>query len=201
MGADKIIAKIREDANEKIAAIRRDGRAQADRILNEGEKEATDEYQRILEHGRAECKEMAARILSQARLDANRMVRRAREDGIRRSFKDAESALQRLPESGAYSRILSTLIRDAMGSMGEGNVHVISTERDRELIRELLPGLSDTKVQPCLSHECAITSGGVILVSEDGRISVNNTFEARLERLRTGLVHRVAELLFGREGA
>ncbi|MDT8357703.1 MAG: V-type ATP synthase subunit E family protein [Methanomicrobiaceae archaeon] len=199
MGADQIIARIREDAEAKAAAIRREGEEEADRILRDGEKAAMDEYQRILEHGRGECMEMAARIRSQARLDAKRMVRRAREKGIRRSFQDGEAAFGSLPETDRYPLILATLIEDGTGSMGEGEVHIISNERDRELIRGLLPELSETEVEVCLSHECAITSGGVILVSEDGRISVNNTFEARLERLRSDLVHRVSEILFGRE--
>ena len=201
MGTDQIIAKIKEDADAKAAAIRREGEEEADRILRGGEKAAMDEYQRILEHGRGECKEMAARIRSQARLDAKRVVRRAREEGIRRSFQGAEAALGSLPKTDRYPRILVTLIEDGAGSMGEGEVHIISTERDRELIRGLLPERSGTKADVCLSHECAITSGGIILVSGDGRISVNNTFEARLERLRSSLVHRVSEILFREEGA
>jgi vacuolar-type H+-ATPase subunit E/Vma4 len=195
-GVDRIISRISEDADREVDQIRTEAQQEADRILNDGRMAADAEYQRIIEHGEREIREITSQISSQARIVARNNVRTEKEKGIRRCFAEAEKTLQYLTQTKEYERVLHNFIREGIQEIGTRDVSIISTERDRP-IEKILTRFKGPEINPCVSHECAITSGGVIIRSSSGILSIDNTFEARTERMKKHLIFDISKILYG----
>lgn len=196
-GVDRIISRISEDADREVDQIRTEAQQEADRILNDGRMAAEAEYQRIIEHGEREIREITSQIYSQARIVARNNVRTEKEKGIRRCFAEAEKALQYLTQTKEYERVLHSFIREGIREIGTRDVSIISTERDRPIIEKILTRFEGPDINPCVSHECAITTGGVIIRSSSGTLSIDNTFEARTERMKKHLIFDISKILYG----
>jgi len=193
MAIETIIARIESDAEEEAQRIREEMKQKIGRILSEAGKTAEERYSRIITRGEHEIKIITGRILSQARMDARHMMREAKERGISDCFSEAEKSLTHIIQTTRYETILRNLTRDAMDELGAEDAVIISTERDREMVRKILPDMGE-KIS--VGTECAIAIGGVIVRSRSGSVTVNNTFDVRLERQRDGLVYELSRILY-----
>ena len=61
-------------------------------------------------------------------------------------------------------------------------------------IEEIKSELGDVSIE---LGETVDTMGGVIVETEDGRIRIDNTFEARMERFEGEIRSTIAKVLFG----
>lgn len=199
MGVEKIIDRINADVNSEIHQIKTKTGEEVLAIASRAEKDADDEYNRILSDGRREIRASVRKILAQASLDARQIIREEREKGISLCFFEAEKSLNYLTGASEYRTILKNLILSGIKELGIDEIVLVSTERDRSLIAPIITDIQDNSLSITLQPECAITMGGVILKSKSGKITLNNTFEARMERLRNDLVFGIARLLHGGE--
>ena len=193
MAIETIIARIESDAEEEAQRIREETKQEIGRILSEAGKTAEERHSGIIARGEQEIKTITGRILSQARMDARHMLREAKERGISDCFSEAEKSLTHITQTTRYETILRDLIRDAIDELGAEDAVIISTERDREIVRKILP---ETGKKISIGTECAIAIGGVIVRSRSGSVTVNNTFDVRLERQRDGLVYELSRILY-----
>jgi V/A-type H+-transporting ATPase subunit E len=199
MSADAIIERIRADAEEEARRIRDRAEDEARSIIAAAGREGEEEYSRVLGEGRRETRVLTGRILAQASIDARRLVREEKEKGVASCFAEAEKALHRLAQSGEYRQILKNLIAGGLRELGADEIVLVATERDHDLVAGIItePGAEAPRIT--LNPECAITAGGVILRSKSGKVTVNNTFEARMERFQDDLIFSIARILYGRE--
>lgn len=193
MAIETIIARIESDAEEGAQQNREETKQEIGRILSEAGKTAEERHSRIIARGEHEIKIITGRILSQARMDARHMMREAKERGISDCFSEAEKSLTHITQTTRYETILRNLIRDAIDELGAEDAVIISTERDREIVRKILLEMGE-KIS--IGTECAIAIGGVIVRSRSGSVTVNNTFDVRLERQRDGLVYELSRILY-----
>lgn len=199
MGIDTIISRIAGEAGEEAGRIKRRAEEEARSVIADAETEGESEYRRIVAEGRREIRSLTRRILAQASIDARRMIREEKEKEIAACFAEAEKCLQRIAQSGEYRALLNHLIAGGIEELGTAEAVVVATERDHDLVAEIIAGLGEGARGVHLNPECAITAGGVILRTRSGSITVNNTFEARIERFRDDLSFEVARILYGRE--
>jgi vacuolar-type H+-ATPase subunit E/Vma4 len=198
MSLETIITRIDEDTDSEIRSIQSECDNRIRKIASDGRKTADREYARILADGKREIRAAVKKILSQASMDARRTVRVERESGISHCFMEAENALTALAGTSGYRQILENLIGSGLAELGAEEVFVVCTERDRTLVAALIKDRSGQPPSLTLLSECAIAAGGVILRSKSGKITINNTFEARRERLQDDLLFGVATILYGR---
>ncbi|NYT05015.1 MAG: hypothetical protein GKC04_01385 [Methanomicrobiales archaeon] len=196
MGIDSIIERINTHARAEIEHIDADAERQADAIIAAARSEADAAYARILADGRRERRMSVRRILAQASMDARTISREEREKAISLCFAEAEKALTYLAGTGAYRAVVRRLIEGGIEELDSSEVILTCTERDRELIAGICREIGNKNHSLSLQPECAIATGGVILRTKNGKISVNNTFEARMERLRDGLLFGIVGILF-----
>lgn len=199
MGMEAIIGRIHADTDAGIERIRDEARRRRTAIMDAAAIEAESEYERTILEGKKMTKVATSRILSRAVMDARRMVREERERGISLCFQEAEKELNYRIQTKEYERILRNLIREGIEDLGVDEGFIIPTERDRSLVRSILSGDPAHCGRFVVNPECVLSSGGVVIRSFDGKITVNNTFEARTRRFRNDLVYTVADVLY-REG-
>lgn len=101
-------------------------------------------------------------------------------------------------DSAAYADYLRGLLVEGAAQLGGGDLLVRADRADHELVEGLLQQFGD---QPggrpaTLDPEPVQTVAGVLLLSADRRVRVDQTFEGRLARLRPQLQQVILERLF-----
>jgi V/A-type H+-transporting ATPase subunit E len=196
MSIDRIVAKIFSDAKDEVRRIDDEARHEEERIMEEARKKGESEHERILAQGEKEIDAMVRKILSQARMDVRKLVREEREKGISLCFAEAEKELSLITQSSEYVTILRELIIGGLREIDADEVVITATERDRQTIEQIVAELPDSFPRVDISSDCAIAIGGVILASKSGEVTVNNTFEARMERQRHNLAFEISQMLY-----
>jgi len=135
----------------------------------------------------------AAELRLQSNLDRVRwnLVR-----GVEARLEERMRAL--IEDEKAYREHLLGLLREGAREMGPVSLAVRANAADREY----LAGVIDQLRADLPEHELTIddrpldTVAGVLLLSRDGRIRVDNTFEGRSARLRPHLQRVILERMF-----
>jgi V/A-type H+-transporting ATPase subunit E len=170
MGYEELIKGLRADAEEKIRQLWKDVNEEAKRIR----EEEADRFDHMREEHRRRL-ETAARescdnILADAERESRKIMAEAEKRLSDRLFSLAMASLGSL-RNEEYEKVFSELAAEIY-SLQWKEVRVASG--DMELAKGLFP---DARIV----RDDGIT-GGLEVHSENGQISVTNTFEKRLER-------------------
>lgn len=211
-GVEKIIAQIEKTAQEKVADILAEARGRADALLAEARTQASEQERLLLARGEQEARRETQRILAEARIQARRARVQAQEDSVRQAFEQARQMLQALADSGeagsvSYTEILKRLIVESVAATDTAELEVLVRQADRALLTvDLLSAVAaeagrvtGRSVALTLSPEALASAGGAVVRSRDGRVRVDNTFEARTARFMDAIRTRVARELFAGE--
>ncbi|MDV3277843.1 MAG: hypothetical protein LYZ69_05180 [Nitrososphaerales archaeon] len=179
----------------EVLADLQEGREQSLALISAAKREAKEEVSKILETSVKQAEALKRRITGAAELEARNARLKVLEKAVNEAVADAVSKVSRLDEK-RYEDALARLIDEGVQAIGP-NAVVSCSSKDRNAVSELLRQLSREHVKLTASEEDLKTAGGVALATSDGSIRFDNTFEARLERLRPTLRKEVAGLLSG----
>lgn len=200
MASEKVLSdEILRDAQTKADRIRKRGQRDAKKLLDEAAKEAAAAAERTLQVARARAERVAQSLLATVEQDVRRGLLAAREAELEQLF---EAARQRLADRSSYepAAVLAALAAQAIRAMGADRVTVELAEADRAVATEAW--LADVRrrvgreVAIEVSSEAAPIEGGVVVRSADGRLLYDNSFGARLRRLRPELRKELAAQVF-----
>lgn len=190
MAPQGILRAIDSQAAAKASELEREAEERAADILREAEERAQREADRFVAE-RVEREERAtARKLHSAEIAKNRAVADVRSQIFGQLFEQAKSELSTLRSTAGYPAMLAALIEDAARELAKPCV-VRVDPADADVAQEAvkLAGL-DAEIKPDFS-----TIGGAVVVSCDGRTANDNTFEARLARIREDCARDIWEVL------
>lgn len=185
--AQKLADQFAEQAQRTHDAILRDA---AERVRQREQRE--ESVARAMGDRHYRQRVQAAELKLQSNLDRVRwnLVR-----GVEARLEERMHAF--IEDEAGYLAYLHGLVREAAVQFESDSLTVRANADDRERlaacweeIRADLPGKTLT-----LDEEPLATLGGVLLLSADGRIRVDNTFEGRLARLRPRLQQVILERL------
>jgi vacuolar-type H+-ATPase subunit E/Vma4 len=111
-----------------------------------------------------------------------------------------ETALSRLAKEAAgdgFKQVMKRLLDEAVELIGK-DIVVESNEKGIEMLREIVANGS-YKVRITVSDKPIKTIGGLRAVSADGLTRLDNTLEARLERLKQSLRSEIAKMFLRKE--
>lgn len=187
---DAILSKARQEARDLLNEAR--SRA-GDRVLKAEEQwrqRFETEKQRLLSDSRRE----AARIIARADLKARQELLKEKDDIIKEMIGRVRKSLtDNAPETGA----LSHLINEAVGAFqSEQPLKIKTAGKDMAKVKEIIS--RDPKLRKRITDVQEIACmGGVISESLDEKVSVDNTFDTRLEMLIPKIMPQVGDILFG----
>jgi len=192
-----------------LEAIQASGAAQVGEI----EKVAYIESNQILVDARMEAEQVKAdaratafspaikeraRIIQQARQEALQIFGNAREVLVDSTLDQIRGRLASIRSDTAYPQVLRRLVQEALAKLevsieevGKGQME--ADRRDREVLESLL---AETELDLQVKYELNCW-GGLIAKSQDGRVVVINTLDARLERATPYLRSYLAALFEG----
>lgn len=200
MSVDKIIEKITLEAGDKAESIRKAAEDETKLYLKTANEAALAEKVAGINSGKREVDAEVSRMLAQARMEGRKKVRDEKERVISECFDLAGDEIKAVIESDEYPLILGYLIRDGIEKIGADNITISANSRDIPILGDVVAREHVTGISIEISDLPIRTMGGVLLKTMSGARSVNNTFEARLERMRRDLIFKVAGILAGEAG-
>lgn len=185
MTAEKIIEQIKKDSEKQIEEILKAAEKQANSIINTAKKEAEIESEKILSEGKKQSETIKKILVSKAHQDVKREIMKVQENIIEECFTKAQHKLSTLNKE-EYKKIVNKLMDDGCKKLGGQCTVVVSRDIDKKIAENM--GL---KIIGTME-----VSGGVILKSGDGKITLDNTFDGILKREKDRIRIKVGKLLF-----
>ncbi|MEO2241849.1 MAG: V-type ATP synthase subunit E family protein [Euryarchaeota archaeon] len=199
MGLKELEERILEEAKREAEEIVKEAEEEAEKILEKAKREAEERRREILDRARREAETRKRREIAQARLEARQLKLQAKEECIEEALERARRRIRELSEEGSrrYLEFLERAAVEAARAISTDKVILRVNERDREAMEELLPDVRVEVDKEVELGDPVDILGGVIAESEDGSEVFDNSVEARMRRMRSELVRRVSDTLFG----
>lgn len=194
---DRVISEVIQEAFQTIMKSLDEAQAEALRIVSKTLDEFMRERAAIEEAGRAEREAARQRILSTAEIQAKNMAIAAVEEEVGKVFETALSRLAKEAAGDGFKQVMKRLLDEAVELIGK-DIVVESNEKGIEMLREIVANGS-YKVRITVSDKPIKTIGGLRAVSADGLTRLDNTLEARLERLKQSLRSEIAKMFLRKE--
>ncbi|KAG6056996.1 V-ATPase V1 sector subunit E [Claviceps humidiphila] len=133
----------------------------------------------------------------------------ARQELLDSIFQDAQKKLaDGAKDKAKYQKILKGLLLEGFYALNEPQMLVQARKKDSDVVNKAIEeAVKEYKKQVGSNVEAKIdeanplpagSAGGVVIVSGNGKIDINNTFETRLELLKDASAPAVREALFGK---
>lgn len=190
--------------NAKIEAdkILKDANEQTKEIVQRGQDAAEKEKKSILETESKKVTEIEKQQIASINLQARREILQKKEDEIKIAFGLAKTELTNFHKKAAYAKVLEALIIEAGIAIAGGVISIKTRKGDATKIKDLT-SIAKAITKACgnkctlkISKETIDAMGGVILQTEDETITIENTFEARLDQKYRLIRTEVANTLF-----
>ena len=195
---EKLHNRILSDARLKAAGIVEQAEEKAKQILEESQAQAQRDANDILSKAGLEAESIRRSILS-SRIRANRLrILEEKNKIVQSVLKSVEQRLSDIARSDQFESTLKRLVLEAIEAVGADNAIVKVGFRNAE--RKSLQSLGQTvaKGTKFLAEETVIDElGGVIASDPEGKMSFNNSFKARIERLDNQLLTTISSTIFG----
>ena len=192
--ASDTLAKVSGEFEAEVLADLEAGRSETLAKIEGVRKETAEAVGKILETGEKKAESLRRQIIGSAELDARNAQLRSLERAVNEAFDLAAKRIS--SESGAsQENALTSLIQEGLDVIGP-KARVLCAAKDRRAVSSAIRKFG-SRAKLSLDGEEIDTIGGVILTTPDGSVRFDNTFEARLERMRPTLRKEVAAILTG----
>ncbi len=182
-------AEAKESADKTIA----EAQAQADETLVEAKKSGEKQAQKSLDKANQRIKLERAKALSNANFEVKKEVLKAQEEVIEQLFTTIKEEAKR--DFGSDYELFKSLASEALRKFDGQEVKVLVNAKSKDLAERVMSELGENyKVEAGLNGV-----GGLKVSSADSRVTVDNTIESRLSKVRQLFEHEIIENLFGDE--
>ena len=202
---NKIIDRILNDARKEAKAVIKEAKRSAEMLLKKQRKlashSAEKEVYSLLKRAENEAAVIKGKVTTDIKRRAGWLVLSEKERLITDVLNEVKNRLVNLQKSDEYLPLLEKLIVDAGTVLGGGTLEVMLNENDSSLplklnkLEKKIADGTDVKTRLKISKQ-KIKAVGVIVKTVEGRIFVDNTFEAILNRRKRELRLRIARILF-----
>ncbi|MCS7364010.1 MAG: V-type ATP synthase subunit E family protein [archaeon GB-1867-035] len=202
--AEYIIEMIIREAENEAKKILSEAKKKAERIVKDAEEKLKRSVEeRVKKTFVTVTGEEIRRKVAEAKLEAKRMILNAKEEAIKKVLDATIEQLKKITTTEGYTKILEKLIYEAGEALGGGELIVELSKKDEKLKldwKKIAKKIEeDTGVKTIIKKvntnlDCI---GGVIVKSADGKITFDNTFEEKINRLERRLRVIIAQKLFG----
>ena len=182
MDLEKILAQIKAETDRDVENILADGQKQVDDLLQKAKDEVEGSRQRILQDAKYRQQRESALITRQGIMQTLRLQAEARQKLIDAAIQEASEKLDKLYAREDYPGILNRFAREALADLKP------SLLPGQKVMLRFDPKDKRVPIQKFAldGHACELiydlkTKGGCIAQSEDGKVIVYNTIEARIK--------------------
>jgi vacuolar-type H+-ATPase subunit E/Vma4 len=199
---DKLVEEIVKESRAKAEEIKREGLTQIEGSLSKARDEAIRDADQITRNTKTECDAAVNRRVSQEKQKARLAYLSEKNKVLDDVMREVETKLVEFCRDDSRYRpfLLKSIVR-GMEAVPSEKVKVALSEadlrryRNSKLLGDALARMQTTKTA-VLSDEPIKTTGGAVVTSQDDRVRVDCTLEAKLELMRTQLLAEISKMLF-----
>ena len=195
---DKLHNRILSDAKLKADETIREAQAKADQTIAEARQRAQREADELLAKAKLEAEAVRRNILS-SKVRANRLRILDEKNRIVQEVLGAvEEKLSNIAKSSRFGETAQRFVAEAVKAVDSDQPVVRlgfkgSSKQNLDNVSKVLP-----KGSKLVFEEDPVEGlGGVIASDAEGRVTFNNSFRSRLERLDSQLLRLIASTIFG----
>lgn len=198
----KLVDDIISESKTKAEEIRKEAVSQIEESIARARADAVREADQIIRDGMAESDAARNRRVSQEKQKARLAYLGEKNRVLREIMEEVQKRLVEFcgDESSYRPFLLKAMIRGIEAVPFE-TLKVALSERDlrrfkgTKLVEDALATLKRTK-KVTFSDEPIQTVGGAVVASQDGKMRVDCTLEARLELIKPQLLPEISKILF-----
>lgn len=154
--------------------------------LNKYKSEITKKLNDELATIRKEARIMSLKMMSQAELEAKKTYLQSIEEVVETIIKEAVEKVKEIKGTEMYEKSLENLTRESIEAIGGKSFRISCSEDDRELVARTAKRIArEMGVEISIDPAPIKTVGGVKITNKEGTALIDNTVEARLERMRS----------------
>jgi len=195
---DKLHNRILSDAKLKADETIREAQAKADQTIAEARQRAQREADELLAKAKLEAEAVRRNILS-SKVRANRLRILDEKNRIVQEVLGAvEEKLSNIAKSSRFGETAQRFVAEAVKAVDSDQPVVRlgfkgSSKQNLDNVSKVLP-----KGSKLVFEEDPVDGlGGVVASDAEGRVTFNNSFRSRLERLDSQLLTLIASTIFG----
>ena len=195
---DKLHNRILSDAKLKADETIREAQAKADQTIAEARQRAQKEADELLAKAKLEAEAVRRSILS-SKVRANRLRILDEKNRIVQEVLGAvEEKLSNIAKSSRFGETAQRFVAEAVKAVDSDQPVVRlgfkgSSKQNLDNVSKVLP-----KGSKLVFEEDPVDGlGGVVASDAEGRVTFNNSFRSRLERLDSQLLRLIASTIFG----
>lgn len=197
MSLEKIIERIKQDAQAQIAEIKDKASKEAEKILQNARNEAESYKTQALENAKIQAQQRKQRLISSANLEFRKEILAEKQNAIDSAFQEAINSLVQMKDD-EYRQIIKKML---ISSVQSGDEEIILSPRDKTRINEnFIKEVNKELVKLGKKGNIRISKnsynmlGGFVL--KKGSIEINNSFETLFKSFRDELEAEVSKVLF-----
>ena len=201
-GLDGLVEDILRESRIRAEEIRKSGLAQIEDRLATARAEASREADQITRNLKTECDAVVNRRVSQEKQKARLAYLEEKNKVLNDVMKDVQaSLLEFCRNDSSYRTFLLKSIAQGIDAVPGERARVALSEKDvhrykgTKLLEDALSIMQTTKIA-VLSDEPIETTGGAVVTSQDNKVRVDCTLEARLELINPQLLAEISRILF-----
>jgi V/A-type H+-transporting ATPase subunit E len=186
------------DAKTEAEQILAEAKAKADAILQKADEAAAAERAQILEKAGQEADRLRGQVIATTQMKARTMELEHREKLLENVFTTAHQQLADVQKRSDYNIIAQRLVHEALTQLKPANAKIRADKITQScLTKQILDGLSKEFNAGLTFGEPLEQGTGVVIETDDGHLTYDNTLENRLTRLQNGLRPPVYRILIG----
>jgi V/A-type H+-transporting ATPase subunit E len=194
METDKIRKAILDKAREEASKVVSDAEEKAREMLAQAESQKDKRYDEERKKIIAEAHRESSKTLAQASLKARQQILEVKDGVVKEVLSKVKDGLSNeIKDKSMFARLITETV-DAFES--EDKLRILAASKDLKIVEEVI-GESETlrdRVEEVKEIECL---GGIMGETLDGMVSIDNTFDMRLEMLVPKILPEIGKKLFG----
>jgi len=185
MSVENIIDQIKLDTQKEINQILNEAKIQSDIIIKDSLGKAELKSKEILLNGKKKSDSIKKIIISKEKQNAKKILTQTKEEIIELCFDRAYLKLNNYNDK-EYETIINKFIKEGIKEIGLDSNVKISKDIDKKIAENFgLKVIGKTK-----------SIGGVILISSDGKKTLDNTIEGIIKREKNRIRIMIGKILF-----
>lgn len=185
MSVENIINQIKIDSDNEIKQILNEAKKKAELVMENEQKNAIIQSEQIISDGEKKSDSLKQIIISKENQKAKKNITKAKEEIIEKCFIDAINKIKKFPDN-EYNKLIISYIEKGIKKIGKDCNVKISRENDKKITNKYkLKVIGKTN-----------SIGGIILISNDGKITLDYTIESIIKREKDRIRIKIGKILF-----
>jgi V/A-type H+-transporting ATPase subunit E len=197
MSHKEFLKALEEDARKEIESVLEKASVEADEIIKQAVLEKEKKKKLFMESFRLSLDKENTRAINKAKKNARKNILDLQHKIVDEIFIEAERGLTHI--AATDHTVTEALLLEALQKIDvihdSGKIYVHTSKKERALLEKI-------KLPSALQHsvELKVNSNnekiGITVTTEDGKITVNNSFDSRLKKIKHSILPYLNKILF-----